>query len=658
MANDSLNNSLEYFIGFIAEIRPKNAENTEEAIQKLRNKIDNLLNDKDAFLLFQKNCQSLLLTSNVEDLFSSSFDLYSSENLMQQLFKDIKYKILPPLEDKNSINYKIHQVFYKKDDFKWTSALPNELWLALSDISGITNVFIQEHFQKTLHNMFLILSYKIAALGLDEELSERFMINGELISPFIQQNKEVSLFIESEEHNRINNIETQHNLNHLLVMLNQCVSNIENIRKNTLTYGTSLKQSYLLNRIESNINRLKILVDIVDQKEFNQNRFIDFLKEIIYNNNHRNDIAYLLSKNVGYLAYQIAEHKGNTGDHYITNNRKEFFDFFKAAFGGGVVIAFLVLIKSLISSLPITDFWMAFLYSLNYGIGFIAIHLLGFSVATKQPAMTASALAKEIDNRKDKTSNLNGVAMLIAKVSRSQLISVAGNLTAVFPTALVIAVVYYIIAGHSFLDETHAIKYQHEIHPLYSLCWLYGAIAGFYLFLTGIVAGYFDNAVIYSKIPERIRQHPKLQTILSAEKREKLAAYLDHNFGAIISNFVIGIFLGTASFIGKTFGIPFDIRHVTFSFGIFAMSLPSTFSDMNTYTFLWILTGIASIGFFNIVTSFGMAFYIAIKSRNIGITQLIVLPKLVFVYFRKFPTDFFYPPKVDRNEEEVFAEPV
>ena len=652
-----LNDNAKYFSHLIAEIRPKKAEDALYAEKKLRDKLAFLENNNDALIAFRENCKALLLESNIQDLFSDNTGVYSSDNLFQQLSKDIKHKILPPLEDKDSINYKIHQFFYKKDDYKWITAVPNELWLELFSLSGIDNIFIHKHFRNTLLNMFTILSYQIAALGLDEELSSRFMMNGEIISPFIEQNKEVAIFIENIEHHTFVQSNQQDTLSHLIVMLNQCLNNIVSIRKSTSVYGTSLKQSYLLNRIENKINRLKILVDIVDEKDFDTNRFIEFFKEIIYNDNHRNNISHLLSKNIGYLAYQIAEHKGNIGEHYITNDKKEYLDFFKSALGGGFVIAFLVVIKILVSKLPITDFWMAICYSLVYGLGFVVIHLLGFTVATKQPAMTASALASSLDNKKNKT-NLHGEALIMAKVSRSQFIAVLGNLAAVFPTALIISYVFYFLFGGNITNEEHAMKYLQDIHPLYSLCWFYGGIAGMYLFLSGIVAGYFDNEVIYSKIPERIREHPFLLSIFSTKRLDKIANYLNHNLGAIMGNIMIGLFLGTAAFIGKTFGLPFDIRHVTFSMGLFAVCLQSTFYNIDFRTLCWVILGIISIGLFNIIVSFGLAFYVALKSRNIDSGQLIKLPRLMFLYFKKHPMDFFYPPKEDRTEEEVFPEKI
>ena len=101
------------------------------------------------------------------------------------------------MEDKDSINYKITRLFYKKDDYRWVTAVPNDVWLELFSLSGIDNAFMQENFRNVLLSMFTILSYQIAALSLDEELSSRFMVNDEIISPFIEQNKEVAVFIEN-----------------------------------------------------------------------------------------------------------------------------------------------------------------------------------------------------------------------------------------------------------------------------------------------------------------------------------------------------------------------------------------------------------------------------------------------------------------------------
>ena len=123
------NKNIAYFSHFIDEIRPRKSETITDAEKKLREKINYLSDNKEALSEFQAQCRELLISSNIRELFSDTVGVFSSDNLFQQLFKDIKHKILPPLEDKDSINYKITQFFYQKDDFEWVTAIPNETWL-------------------------------------------------------------------------------------------------------------------------------------------------------------------------------------------------------------------------------------------------------------------------------------------------------------------------------------------------------------------------------------------------------------------------------------------------------------------------------------------------------------------------------------------------
>jgi site-specific recombinase len=66
----------------------------------------------------------------------------------------------------------------------------------------------------------------------------------------------------------------------------------------------------------------------------------------------------------------------------------------RAAIGGGFIVGFLCIFKLLLSKLETSGFGHAFYYSLNYSLGFIAIYIFGFTLATKQPAMTAATITK------------------------------------------------------------------------------------------------------------------------------------------------------------------------------------------------------------------------------------------------------------------------
>ena len=79
---------------------------------------------------------------------------------------------------------------------------------------------------------------------------------------------------------------------------------------------------------------------------------------------------------------------------------------YKAAAGAGAIIAVMATLKTLAARVTLAPLMQAFVYSMNYSLGFVLIHILHFTVATKQPAMTAAALAATVQQRRgSKTHN-------------------------------------------------------------------------------------------------------------------------------------------------------------------------------------------------------------------------------------------------------------
>src|SRR5690606_33981317 len=129
-------------------------------------------------------------------------------------------------------------------------------------------------------------------------------------------------------------------------------------------------------------------------------------------------------------------------ENYITHGRTAYFRMFRTALGGGVIVGFLCIFKLLLGKMDTSFFGHAIIYSLNYALGFIAIYLLGFTLATKQPAMTAAALVKALEDGLRKHSNnpakYHTFAVLFARVFRSQFIAFVGNVITAFTVPLLI----------------------------------------------------------------------------------------------------------------------------------------------------------------------------------------------------------------------------
>lgn len=352
-----------------------------------------------------------------------------------------------------------------------------------------------------------------------------------------------------------------------------------------------------------------------------------------------------ISDTFSILALQVTEHAGRTGEHYITSGRKEYFKMFQSAAGGGFIVGFLSVFKVLIYSLGLAPFGQAFLYSLNYSLGFIGILVSHSTLATKQPAMTAARLAASLDIKDKSGPDLEGLVSLIVRTIRSQFIAVLGNIFLAFPVAFLLAYGYLTAFGSPVANVTKASNLIEELHPLSSPALFHAAIAGFYLFFSGLISGYFDNKNRYSKIAERVAHHPNLKRILGPQWLKKLAHYLDHNLGNLAGNFFLGIFLGSTAFIGMIFGLPLDIRHVTFSSASFGLALATPGVHVNGEIIFFSVLGIILIGVVNLLVSFGFSIVVAIKSRNVRFSQTRQILWLLIVKFYNQPNQFFFPPR-------------
>ena len=297
--------------------------------------------------------------------------------------------------------------------------------------------------------------------------------------------------------------------------------------------------------------------------------------------------------------------------------------------------------------------WESLLYSITYAVGFVVIHMLHFTLATKQPAMTAAFLAASLDDIKDDASRFHHLAATVAKVSRSQLVSFAGNLIVVFPCSLLWIYALTKTMNSTIIEPANATALLKAVLPLYSLSFLYASIAGVFLFLAGIISGFGDNKVVVSKIGLRLESHPFLKKRMSAKHRQQLASYFEKNLGPLSGNILLGFMLGMAGFIGKITGLPFDIRHITFSTGNIAIGFYGTNGAISVGFVMAILLGIFIIGFFNFAVSFFLALQVAARSRGLKLSEYPHVAAAILIYFKNHPARFFYPEREKQSQPEL-----
>jgi site-specific recombinase len=290
-------------------------------------------------------------------------------------------------------------------------------------------------------------------------------------------------------------------------------------------------------------------------------------------------------------------------------------------------------------------------FSLNYGLGFVLIHVLHLTIATKQPAMTAATLAGALDGRESRETRLEALADLAAEVSRTQWVSIAGNVTITMLTAFAIALTAAQFLGWQSAHPEKAAHLLHDLHPWQSLALLHAAIAGVYLFLSGLISGYYDNQALYHRIPQRLRRVKWLRALLGEQRLARLSSYVEHNLGALAGNFLFGCMLGFTPIVGELLGLPLDIRHVAFASANFAYGLVGLQFAVTPATIVVTVAGVLLVGLVNLFVSFSLALKVALRSRGITPEQTAGLWGRVLQRFLDRPRDFFWPPAVESVPE-------
>ena len=356
------------------------------------------------------------------------------------------------------------------------------------------------------------------------------------------------------------------------------------------------------------------------------------------------------------LALRVTENASRTGEHYITTTRTEYFTLLRSAMGAGLIIAFMAALKLFVAKQQLPPMTEALIFSLNYGLGFMLIHILHFTVATKQPAMTASSIAASISESGGKNRDLESLSGIIVQTLRSQLAAIVGNVLVVVPVAMLIAWGIFAASGTHFITPEKAHHLLADIDPIHSPAIFYAAIAGVCLFLSGLIAGHHDNLAVYNKIPQRLKQLRWLERLLGEPRLARVANYVENNLGALAGNFYFGCMLGGVTAIGVLFGLPLDIRHVTFSSAYLGFSLIGLDFMLAPKEVLLAVLGIALIGLTNLMVSFALALSVAIKARKVTFPHWGMLLKSLGRRFRQHPLAFLFPPKTDVAESGDAAE--
>ncbi len=590
---------------------------------------------------------ALLAEKHSVHLFSDA-GVLSSEGFSSALSRRIWHRVLPDVVNTDYLKDVLGQLFDRQDDHEWMAAAGAEAWLDLVRAIDIDHGASQDKGKLALQivSAVEVLSYRITSIGLEPELVRNYPAIERHESPFLTQNAEVRGFVDEWRKAATDKREAQLDSRQIEVLLEQCVEIIGKIRKQAAKTGASVSLTYQLVRLEQSIARFRQLMRLLEAPPAERNALaVTLFLELVVAENRRYSISDLISQNIELLAQRVTGTAGRMGERFITNSTSEFWALFRAALGAGFFIAFMAAMKLLFSFGDHAPIVTAFVNSMIYGLGFVVIYLVGFTVATKQPAMTAATIAASIRSTEAQPDRLEGLADLVVATLRSQFIAIMGNLLLAFITATLVGYLMWTYGGAHFLPHDKAEHVLWELDPLRSPALAHAAIAGICLFLSGLISGFFDNRAAYNRIPERIAQRPRLIRLLGKPRARAFGDYVGHNLGGIAGNFFFGCMLGSMGTLGYILGLPLDIRHIAFAAANYAYALVSFDWAVAGPVLLWSGLGVLLIGTTNLAVSFGLAMFVAMRAQKVKFTEGRRLIWMVMGRFVRQPQRFFWPPK-------------
>ncbi len=393
--------------------------------------------------------------------------------------------------------------------------------------------------------------------------------------------------------------------------------------ENLETSGVSVDVVYRIELLGKSLDRLERLLASFEPAPPLERalRVKELLVELLQARVRDLSLREIFRDNLHLLARKIIERAGHTGEHYITSSRREYFKMLLSAGGGGILTTGTAALKFVVGWLKAAPFVEGVLSSINYAGSFVAMQLVGFTLATKQPSVTAAALAgtlRETAGHPD----LGPLVTLIARITRSQLAAAIGNVGMVIPATLLFEFFWRRShGGEPFLDAETARYALGSLHPTRTGTIFYAALTGVLLWSSSVGAGWLENWAVYRKLPEAIAHHP-LGRFVGRRTMGALSRFFARNVSGFGGNVTLGVLLAMTPIFGKFFGSEAALGEIA------AAGL-----------------GIAIIGSLNFGVSFALALAVALRARQVERSDRWRLLASLFATFFRSPLQFFFPPK-------------
>ena len=594
--------------------------------------------------------QTLLKTTDGTTLLAD-YGFASRSAFVSELTERIRQKLLPSTPETADASTLFSLVLCHPFDAQWLAALDEP---TLAHISAVLQPRLSletdaalpciSQWQGTVLEALTFCTSQVRATGFSPELRLRMSEPARQARPFHDLARDLDVlrdaYLASPQHD---SPARRAALQQFCDRLDACRRAAASVYTHLDAHGISVNLVFQLRQLRERVLRIHALLDCLLARQ-PASSTARLLAQLVTVGQERRSVRALMASNTSLLAAKVAERSSETGEHYITRTRAEYRTMLRHAAGGGAVMSLTTLMKFVVLSLGLSAFWGGFYAGLNYALSFTLIQLLHWTVATKQPAMTAPAMAAKLKEL-GAPGAVDAFVDEVTHLVRSQVAAVVGNLALVAPCVLLISGGLWLAFGKPMISVQEA---NHVLHSLTLLgpTALFAALTGVLLFASSIIAGWTENWFVLHRLDSALRYNPKITATLGAARARRWARFMRSHISGLAANISLGMMLGLVPAFAAFFGLGLEVRHVTLSTGQLAAAAASLGLDIFKHPlFWWCVTGIAVTGSLNVAVSFYLAFRLALRAHNVSGVERGRIHAAIRHRWRVAPLSFFWPAK-------------
>lgn len=560
---------------------------------------------------------------------------------MSELAERLRRKILPGTPETTDASELFPLVAPTRFDAQWMSALEETQITQLVALLSAEPEADTLHWQHSLMDALTYCTAQIRATGFAPELRLRMDRGTDDVRAFHALPGDIedlrnALFGPQRDEAQLQAVIARYR-----DRLDACRTAVNSVYAHLEENGISIGMVFRLRQLRARIMRVRELLDALLSPAPAMMAVKLLVRRVVIAQEGKS-IGALISANSTLLSAKMAERSAETGEHYITRDRAEYKEMLGKAMGGGAVTALTTLLKFTVVAIGLSAFWSGFWASVAYAGTFIMIQLLHFTLATKQPAMTAPAMAAKLKDIKSADA-VNDFVDEVTHLVRSQVAAVFGNVFMVVPAVLLVNAVVLLLLGHSMISHKDAM-HVFETLTLLGPTLLWAAFTGVILFSSSMVAGWAENWFVLHRLDSAIRHNPRFTAVLGAGRAARWSAFMRENISGFASNISLGFMLGLIPAFTGFFGFELEARHVTLSTGQLAAAAASLgLETLKLPIFWWCVASIPLIGALNLGVSFYFAFRLALQAHNVSGVDRARIRAVIWARWRSHPRSFFVP---------------